>query len=127
MAMANPISTVTEFVAQLQILEIPDNDILTAGYKAVLHAHSVVEECEILELLPQIDPKTRNPIKKKVIFVKSGAIVLCRLQVNNVNLSDFPQPGSFTLRTEGKTVAVGKITGDVFLLIVIVGILVVYG
>ncbi|WJX61207.1 hypothetical protein P8452_46322 [Trifolium repens] len=110
MAMANPISTVTEFVAQLQILEIPDNDILTAGYKAVLHAHSVVEECEILELLPQIDPKTRKPIKKKVIFVKSGAIVLCRLQVNNVNLSDFPQPGSFTLRTEGKTVAVGKIT-----------------
>jgi hypothetical protein len=27
--------------------------------------------------------------------------VMC-LQVNNVNLSDFPQPGSFTLRTEGK-------------------------
>jgi peptide chain release factor subunit 3 len=111
---ANPISTVTEFVAQLQILELLDNAIFTAGYKAVLHVHSVVEECEIVELLQQIDPKTRKPIKKKVLFVKNGAIVLCRVQVNNVicveKFSDFPQLGRFTLRTEGKTVAVGKIT-----------------
>ncbi|XP_045826371.1 eukaryotic peptide chain release factor GTP-binding subunit ERF3A-like isoform X2 [Trifolium pratense] len=111
---ANPISTVTEFVAQLQILELLDNAIFTAGYKAVLHVHSVVEECEIVELLEQIDPKTRKPIKKKVLFVKNGAIVLCRVQVNNVicveKFSDFPQLGRFTLRTEGKTVAVGKIT-----------------
>ncbi|PNX99236.1 eukaryotic peptide chain release factor GTP-binding subunit erf3a-like protein, partial [Trifolium pratense] len=117
--------------------------IFTAGYKAVLHVHSVVEECEIVELLEQIDPKTRKPIKKKVLFVKNGAIVLCRVQVehalkghtvhrfvanqaipmrflsyeydvNNVicveKFSDFPQLGRFTLRTEGKTVAVGKIT-----------------
>ncbi|PNX55367.1 eukaryotic peptide chain release factor GTP-binding subunit erf3a-like protein, partial [Trifolium pratense] len=77
---ANPISTVTEFVAQLQILELLDNAIFTAGYKAVLHVHSVVEECEIVELLEQIDPKTRKPIKKKVLFVKNGAIVLCRVQ-----------------------------------------------
>ncbi|WJX54454.1 hypothetical protein P8452_40336 [Trifolium repens] len=111
---ANPISTVTEFVAQLQILELLDNAIFTAGYKAVLHVHSVVEECEIVELLQQIDPKTRKPIKKKVLFVKNGAIVLCRVQVNNVicveKFSDFPQLGRFTLRTEGKTVAVGKVT-----------------
>ncbi|PNX96113.1 eukaryotic peptide chain release factor GTP-binding subunit erf3a-like protein [Trifolium pratense] len=145
--------------------------IFTAGYKAVLHVHSVVEECEIVELLEQIDPKTRKPIKKKVLFVKNGAIVLCRVQVENApkghtvhhfvanqaipmtnccpmvtvttfiyheavchdlggftvdpfrepvlfvnnvicveKFSDFPQLGRFTLRTEGKTVAVGKIT-----------------
>ncbi|GKV02504.1 hypothetical protein SLEP1_g14937 [Rubroshorea leprosula] len=58
---AKPIPTVTEFTAQLQILELLDNAIFTAGYKAVLHVHSVVEECEIVELLQQIDPKTRNP------------------------------------------------------------------
>ncbi|GKV39912.1 hypothetical protein SLEP1_g47612 [Rubroshorea leprosula] len=28
---------------------------------ALLHIHSVVEECEIVELLQQIDLKTRNP------------------------------------------------------------------
>ncbi|GLT41611.1 hypothetical protein SLA2020_376800 [Shorea laevis] len=60
-SVAKPIPTVTEFTAQLRILELLDNAIFTDGYKAVLHIHSVVEECEIVELLQQIDPKTRNP------------------------------------------------------------------
>ncbi|KAJ7975193.1 Elongation factor [Quillaja saponaria] len=114
-SIANPIHAVTEFVAQLQILELLDNAIFTAGYKAVLHIHSVVEECEIVELLQQIDPKTKKPMKKKVLFVKNGAVVVCHIQVNNLicieKFSDFPQLGRFTLRTEGKTVAVGKVTG----------------
>ncbi|CAO2834420.1 unnamed protein product [Amaranthus hypochondriacus] len=113
-SVSKPISAVNEFVAQLQILELLDNAIFTAGYKAVLHVHSVVEECEIVELLQQIDTKTRKPMKKKILFVKSNSIVVCRVQVNNMicveKFSDFPQLGRFTLRTEGKTVAVGKIT-----------------
>ncbi|KAL3748860.1 hypothetical protein ACJRO7_010013 [Eucalyptus globulus] len=113
-SIAKPIVAVTEFTAQLVFLESLDNAIFTAGYKAVLHIHSVVEECEIVELLQQIDPKTRKPMKKKVLFVKNGAIVVCRIQVNNLicieKFSDFAQLGRFTLRTEGKTVAVGKVT-----------------
>ncbi|KAM3268773.1 eukaryotic peptide chain release factor GTP-binding subunit ERF3A isoform X1 [Capsicum chacoense] len=109
-----PIPAVTEFVAQLQILELFDNAIFTAGYKAVLHIHAIVEECEIVELMQQIDPKTKKPMKKKPLFVKNGAIVLCRIQVNNTicieKFSDFTQLGRFSLRTEGKTVAVGKVT-----------------
>ncbi|XAR58344.1 Protein-synthesizing GTPase [Bertholletia excelsa] len=114
-SVVNPIPAVSEFVAQLQVLELLDNAIFTAGYKAVLHIHSVMEECEIVELLQQIDPKTKKPMKKKVLFVKNGAVVVCRVQVNNVicieKFSDFAQLGRFTLRTEGKTVAVGKVTG----------------
>ncbi|KAK1419763.1 hypothetical protein QVD17_29076 [Tagetes erecta] len=102
-----PISAVNEFVAQLHVLELLDNAIFTAGYKAVLHIHSVVEECEIIELMQQIDPKTRKPMKKKVLFVKNGAVVICRVQVSNMicieKFSDFQQLGRFTLRTEGKT------------------------
>ncbi|XVF40197.1 hypothetical protein PTKIN_Ptkin01aG0092200 [Pterospermum kingtungense] len=105
-----PIAAVTEFTAQMQILELLEE----SGYKAVLHIHSVVEECEIVELLQQIDPKTKKPMKKKVLFVKNGAVVVCRVQVNNLicieKFSDFPQLGRFTLRTEGKTIAVGKVT-----------------
>ncbi|WCJ42040.1 GTP binding Elongation factor Tu family protein [Euphorbia peplus] len=108
-----PIVAVTEFVAQLQILELLDNAIFTAGYNAVLHVHAVVEECEIVELLHQIDPKTKKPMKKKILFVKNGAVVLCRVQVNNMicveKFTDFPQLGRFTLRSEGKTIAVGKV------------------
>ncbi|KAJ9552713.1 hypothetical protein OSB04_016758 [Centaurea solstitialis] len=109
-----PISAVHEFVAQLHILELLDNAIFTAGYKAVLHIHAVVEECEIIELMQQIDPKTRKPMKKKVLFVKNGAVVICRVQVSNMicieKFSDYQQLGRFTLRTEGKTVAIGKVT-----------------
>lgn len=113
-SLAKPIHAVFEFVAQLQILELLENAIFTAGYKAVLHIHAVVEECEIVELLQQIDPKTKKIMKKKVLFVKNGAVVVCRIQVNSLicieKFSDFPQLGRFTLRTEGKTVAVGKVT-----------------
>ncbi|KQJ94649.1 eukaryotic peptide chain release factor GTP-binding subunit ERF3A [Brachypodium distachyon] len=116
----NPVGAVSEFNAQLQILELLDNAIFTAGYKAVLHIHSVVEECEIVELIEEIDlkkkkesdPKKRKP-KKKPLFVKNGAVVVCRIQVSNLicieNFSDSPQLGRFTLRTEGKTIAVGKV------------------
>ncbi|KAJ4851033.1 hypothetical protein Tsubulata_012305 [Turnera subulata] len=112
-SVVNPIHAVTEFVAQLQILDQLENAIFTPGYKAVLHIHAIVEECEITELIHQIDPKTRKPMKKKVLFVKNGAIVNCRVQVNNTicieKFADVPQLGRFTLRTEGKTVAVGKV------------------
>ena len=51
-------------------------------------------------------------MKKKIIFVKTGAMVLCRIQVNDTicveKFSDFPQLGRFTLRDEGTTVAIGK-------------------
>ncbi|KAG9143871.1 hypothetical protein Leryth_011511 [Lithospermum erythrorhizon] len=109
-----PIHAVSEFVAQLHILELLENAIFTAGYKAVLHIHSVVEECEIVELRQQIDPKTKKPMKKRPLFVKNGAVVVCRVQVLNLicieEFSQFPQLGRFTLRTEGKTVAIGKVT-----------------
>ncbi|XP_051116685.1 uncharacterized protein LOC127241597 isoform X2 [Andrographis paniculata] len=109
-----PIPGVSEFVAQLQILELLENAIFCAGYRAVLHVHAVVEECEIVELIRQIDPKTKKSMKKKPLFVKKGALVECRVQVNNMicveKFSDFAQLGRFTLRTEGRTVAVGKVT-----------------
>ncbi|KAH9547023.1 hypothetical protein CY35_11G011800 [Sphagnum magellanicum] len=110
----SPIPAVLEFDAQLQILELLDHKaIFTAGYKAVLHIHAVVEECEIMGLLHQIDPRTKKPIRKKILFVKSGAVVVVRLQVNELicveKFEDFPQLGRFTLRDEGKTVAIGKV------------------
>lgn len=113
-SISNPIHAVLEFTAQLQILELLEHKaIFTAGYKAVLHIHSVVEECEIMELLEQIDPRTKKPMKKKILFVKTGAVVMCRIQVNDTicveKFSDFPQLGRFTLRDEGKTVAIGKV------------------
>ncbi|KAF9604939.1 hypothetical protein IFM89_011306, partial [Coptis chinensis] len=62
----------------------------------------------------KIDQKAKKPMKKKVPFVKNGAVVVCRVQVNNIicieKFSDFPQLWRFTLRSEGKTIVVGKVT-----------------
>jgi peptide chain release factor subunit 3 len=109
-----PIPAVVEFEAQLQILELLDHkSIFTAGYKAVLHIHSIVEECEVVELLSQIDPKTKKKLKKKPLFVKGNTVITCRIQVQEAIcielFLDFPQLGRFTLRDEGKTVAIGKV------------------
>ncbi len=55
--------------------------IFTTAYKAMLHIHAIVEECQIMGLLHQIDPKIKKFIKKKILFVKSGVIVVVCIQV----------------------------------------------
>ena len=64
--------------------------IFTAGYIAVLHIHSVVEECEIVELIEEIDTKrkkddSKKKKPKKPRFVKNGAVVVCRVQVRLIS------------------------------------------
>ena len=42
-----------------QVLDLLEHKpIISGGYKAVLHVHSLVEECEITDLRGQINPKT---------------------------------------------------------------------
>jgi len=78
----NPLGRCWSSRRELQILELLDHKaIFTAGYKAVLHLHALVEECEVIELLQQIDPKTKKPMKKRPLFVKTDAVVVVKLQV----------------------------------------------
>jgi peptide chain release factor subunit 3 len=75
-----PVPVVTAFDAQLQVLDLLEHKaVFTAGYKAVLHVHSVVEECEITALLAQVDVRTKA--KKKAKFVKGGSVVIARVSV----------------------------------------------
>ena len=109
----NPVPVVTQFEAQIAILELLEHKpILTGGYKCVLHLHSVVEECEVTKLVAVVDPKTRE--KKKAKYVKNGAICIARISVEKpicVEAFDgVPQLGRFTLRDEGRTIAIGKVT-----------------
>lgn len=60
-----PVPAVTYFDAQLHLLDLLEHkSLFSAGYKAILHVHAAVEECEITALLAQIDPKTKE--KKRV-------------------------------------------------------------
>lgn len=109
----NPVPVVMQFEAQIVVLELLEHKpILAGGYKAVLHIHSVVEECELTKLVAVIDPKTKE--KKKAKFVRTGSICIARIAVDkSICLEAFdsvPQLGRFTLRDEGRTIAIGKVT-----------------
>lgn len=110
-----PVSCQNKFEAQIAILELlPHKSLFTAGYGAVLHIHTAVEQCVVTVLLAEIDKKTNTILKKKPTFVKNGSLVRCIVECSQPIcmelFSDNPQLGRFTLRDEGKTIAVGKVT-----------------
>ncbi|KAG6814201.1 hypothetical protein H0H92_000878 [Tricholoma furcatifolium] len=90
-----PIHAVRQFEAQLAILE--HKNIICAGYSAVMHVHTLSEEIT----LPPWDTKSGQKI---VALVETTAPVCVERFV------DYPQLGRFTLRDEGRTIAIGKVT-----------------
>merc|ERR1712070_666622 len=110
----DPVRTVTKFKAKIQVLELPEErPVLTAGYKAVIHVHVAIEECEIFKLYESTDPKTKKT-QKAPNFVREGMAVVCSIALARPTAVDaFPgaqQLGRFTLRDEGRTIAIGAIT-----------------
>jgi peptide chain release factor subunit 3 len=107
-----PCPVVTAFEAQVVVLELLEhNPIFTVGYRSVLHIHTAVEECEITKLVGAMDPKTRE--MKKAKFVKSGAVAVVRVQLERglcvETFETLAAMGRFTLRDEGRTIAIGKV------------------
>jgi peptide chain release factor subunit 3 len=105
----------SKFEAQLAIIDLlPHKSVFSAGYSAIIHIHTAVEECNVTILLDLIDKKTGQVLQKKPKFVKNGSLVRCMLEcaqpVCLELFSDIPQLGRFTLRDEGRTIAIGKVT-----------------
>lgn len=110
----HPIPVVTEFEAQLMIIEtLPHKPIISAGYTSIIHVHTCTEEVMIESLTSQLNKKTRKPSKRPPTFVKKGDIVNCWLRAEkgiSIELYEtIRQLGRFTLRDERNTVAVGKV------------------
>jgi len=65
-------------------------------------------------IVSQLDKKTLAVAKKRPTFVTAGAVVRaiieCSQPVPLELFTDNPQLGRFTLRDEGKTIAIGKVT-----------------
>ena len=107
------VPVVHSFEAQIAVLDLLEHKpIMTGGYTAILHLHSIVEECEVTKLVWALDPKTRE--KKKTKFVKSNSVCAVRIKVVGGSVcmesfADNPQLGRFTLRDEGRTIAIGKV------------------
>ncbi|KAJ2078661.1 translation termination factor GTPase eRF3 [Coemansia sp. RSA 988] len=98
------------FDAQLMILEA--KNIMTAGHRSVLHVHTAIEEVGITKLLHKLNAKGQKS-RAPPPFVKKGDACIVRVETAKPlcveRFKDFPQLGRFTLRDEGKTIAIGKI------------------
>ncbi|XP_011486155.1 eukaryotic peptide chain release factor GTP-binding subunit ERF3A isoform X2 [Oryzias latipes] len=99
------------FDAQIVIIE--HKSIICPGYNAVLHIHTCIEEVQITALICLVDKKTGDKSKTRPRFVKQDQVCIARLRAAGVicleTFKDFPQMGRFTLRDEGKTIAIGKV------------------
>jgi peptide chain release factor subunit 3 len=110
-----PIHICEEIECQLALLELLEhNSVFTKGYKAVIHIHTATEEVEVTKLVSEIDTKLRKPKEGKPKFLKSGSLGNVRLRfaqpVCVEKFADYAQLGRFTLRDEGRTIAIGKVT-----------------
>jgi peptide chain release factor subunit 3 len=99
-------------VAVLDLLE--HKPIMAVGYEAMLHVHVLTCECLLSSIVQGIDKKTGEKMEKKPRFLKSNdfATVRFRLQQSAAieTFKSHPALGRFTIRDEGKTIAIGKIT-----------------
>lgn len=106
-----PIHTVTRFEAKLAVVD--SKNIICAGYGAVMHVHTLAEECTLASLLHYYDKKTGKKSRRPPQYAKKGMKVIAVLETSAPicveTFKDHPQLGRFTLRDEGKTIAIGKI------------------
>ncbi|KAJ4478036.1 eukaryotic polypeptide chain release factor 3 [Lentinula aciculospora] len=107
-----PIHAVRQFEAQLAVLE--HKSIICAGYSAVMHVHTLSEEVTLVSLLHYFDKATGRKSKKPPQYAKRGQKIVALIETTAAvcveRFSDYPQLGRFTLRDEGRTIAIGKIT-----------------
>jgi peptide chain release factor subunit 3 len=104
------------FEAEVEVLELLDyKPILSKGYQCILHIHTVADDCVIKEILVAWEKNDRGEITEKIKpqFTKSYSKITCRIQTRiPICLEKYESSGilgRFTLRDEGKTIALGKI------------------
>lgn len=112
-SLKHPVHAVSKFEAALGILDL--KNIIASGYTAVLHIHTAIEEITLTAMLHLIDKKTGRKSKRPLQFLKKGQQGIVTIETSGGALcvetfADSPQMGRFTLRDEGKTIAIGKIT-----------------
>lgn len=110
-----PCNKALHFEAQIVVLELLEHKpLITAGYGCILHIHTHSSECNIARLITAIDKKTGKAQPGKPRFVKQNGVCIVRLSLEQTValelFADCPQLGRFTLRDEGKTIAIGKVT-----------------
>lgn len=105
------------FEAEMDVMELlQSKPILSKGYGCVMHCHTFADDIIIESILEVKDLNIATgayELNEKAKFIKSGQ--QCRVRISTrlpLAMEKFevlPQLGRFTLRDEGRTIAVGKI------------------
>ncbi len=107
-----PVKTVSRFEAQIAIVEL--KSILSTGFSCVMHVHTAIEEVTFKQLLHKLEKGTNRKSKKPPAFAKKGMKIIAILETEAPvcveTYQDYQQLGRFTLRDQGQTIAIGKIT-----------------
>jgi len=105
----NPPTIVTEFTAQIVVLNHPS--VLTVGYTPVFHVHTAQVACRFDALLKQIDPATGETIKENPEMLKNGDTAIVKIKPTKPLViekqSEIPHMARFAIRDAGTTVAAG--------------------
>eukprot|EP00041_Stephanoeca_diplocostata_P042032 m.9957 g.9957 ORF g.9957 m.9957 type:complete len:678 (+) comp7107_c0_seq1:87-2120(+) len=108
-----PCSVTNVLDAQLALIDF--QSIMCSGFQCILHIHTAIEEVEIKLLICYMNKKTGKPDKAKgrPRFMKQGDICVVRIAMAGAicaeTFKENPGMARFTLRDEGKTIAVGRI------------------
>jgi len=107
-----PVHCVTAFEAQIRIIDL--KSILTSGFQCVLHVHTTVQEVTFAALLHKLEKGTGRKSKKPPAYASKGQAIIARLEATTPvpieRYEDYQQLGRFTLRDQGQTIAIGKVT-----------------
>ena len=113
-----PCKAVTRFIAEFRFVEaLEHRPLFTNGYECVLHMHTLESEVTCMGLVSVTEPRKKGQseavVNKRPRFAKVGALVRAKFQVPMSlcaeAFEDFEHLGRFTLRDEGRTIAIGKI------------------
>ena len=104
------------FEAEIELLELLDfKPIFSKGYQCMLHMHTFADDCSIKDILSSTekDPSGQMVTKENPKWARSFSTIRARVTTRvPIPLEKFdvvPELGRFTLRDEGKTIAVGKV------------------
>ena len=105
----SPCKTGRIFDAQVLILD-PES-IICAGYSAVCHIHTLAEQVTVKNLI--VDTMTGEWSGTRPNFVKQNEIAIVRIEATGSicvePFEDFPRMARFTLRDQGRVIAIGKV------------------
>lgn len=104
------------FEAELDVLELlKEKPVISSGFTATLHMHTIVEEVEIKALVKAVETneKGAETVVDKPKFVRSNCKLTGRIALSKPiaveKLDVMPKLAKFTLRDKDKTIAIGRV------------------